>query len=52
MGFHLQSAAFAPTLAQVRKGVSIRFSKMISYGNGCDVAGCDLLEVFHGRQKT
>jgi acyl-CoA synthetase (NDP forming) len=39
-------------LGQIAKGLGIRFSKMVSYGNGCDVAAGDLLEYFFADPKT
>lgn len=52
VGFFSQSGGFCADLGQMAKGLGIRFSKMVSYGNGCDVAACDLLEYFFADEKT
>ena len=52
VGFLSQSGGLCADLGQVAKGLGIRFSKMVSYGNGCDVAACDLLEYFFADPKT
>jgi acyl-CoA synthetase (NDP forming) len=52
VGFLSQSGGLCADLGQVAKGLGIRFSKMVSYGNGCDVAACDLLEYFFADEKT
>lgn len=52
VGFLSQSGGFCADLGQITKGLGIRFSKMVSYGNGCDVAACDLLEYFFADEKT
>ena len=52
VGFLSQSGGLCADLGQTAKGLGIRFSKMVSYGNGCDVAACDLLEYFVADEKT
>jgi len=52
VGFLSQSGGLCADLGQIAKGLGIRFSKMVSYGNGCDLAACDLLEYFFADEKT
>jgi acyl-CoA synthetase (NDP forming) len=52
VGFLSQSGGLCADLGQIAKGLGIRFSKMVSYGNGCDVAARDLLEYFFADPKT
>jgi len=52
VGFLSQSGGLCADLGQITKGLGIRFSKMVSYGNGCDVAACDLLDYFFSDEKT
>jgi acyl-CoA synthetase (NDP forming) len=52
VGFLSQSGGLCADLGQVVKGLGLRFSKMVSYGNGCDLAACDLLEYFFADEKT
>jgi acyl-CoA synthetase (NDP forming) len=52
VGFLSQSGGLCADLGQMAIGLGIRFSKMVSYGNGCDVAACDLLEYFFADEKT
>jgi acyl-CoA synthetase (NDP forming) len=52
VGFLSQSGGLCADLGQIVKGLGIRFSKMVSYGNGCDIAACDLLEYFFADEKT
>jgi acyl-CoA synthetase (NDP forming) len=52
VGFLSQSGGLCADLGQITKGLGIRFSKMVSYGNGCDIAACDLLEYFFADPKT
>ena len=44
VGLIAQSGQFAEMIAMQAKGLGIRFSKSISYGNACDVGEADLLE--------
>lgn len=52
VGFLSQSGGLCADFGQTAKGLGIRFSKMVSYGNGCDVSACDLLEYFFADPKT
>lgn len=52
VGFLSQSGGLCADLGQIAKGLGMRFSKMVSYGNGCDVAACDLLEYFFADPQT
>ncbi|MGQ9694952.1 MAG: acetate--CoA ligase family protein [Thermodesulfobacteriota bacterium] len=52
VGFLSQSGGLCADFGQIAKGLGIRFSKMVSYGNGCDVAACDLLEYFFADPET
>ena len=52
VGFLSQSGGLCADFGQMAKGLGIRFSKMVSYGNGCDVDECDLLEYFFADEKT
>jgi len=52
VGFLSQSGGLCADLGQIAKGLGMRFSKMVSYGNGCDLAACDLLEYFFADPKT
>ncbi len=52
VGFLSQSGGLCADLGQTVKGLGIHFSKMVSYGNGCDIAACDLLEYFFADEKT
>lgn len=52
VGFLSQSGGLCADFGQIAKGLGIRFSKMVSYGNGCDVAACDLLEYFFADPQT
>lgn len=52
VGFLSQSGGLCADIGQIAKGLGIRFSKMVSYGNGCDVAAGDLLEYFFSDEKT
>ncbi len=52
VGFLSQSGGLCADLGQIAQGLEMRFSKMVSYGNGCDVSACDLLEYFFADEKT
>jgi acyl-CoA synthetase (NDP forming) len=52
VGFLSQSGGLCADLGQAAKGLGIHFSKMVSYGNGCDIAACDLLEYFFADENT
>lgn len=44
VGFASQSGSLAGRLTQVGIARGIRFSKIVSFGNGCDLSGLDFLE--------
>lgn len=46
VGFISQSGGYAVRVPRRADGLGIRFSKAVSYGNGCDINECDLLEYF------
>ncbi len=52
VAFISQSGGHAVEFARLAKGMDIRFSKMISYGNACDVNESDLLEYMAQDDKT
>jgi len=52
VGFLAQSGGLCADFGQIAQGLGIRFSKMVSYGNGCDVNACDLLEYYFADPKT
>lgn len=52
VAFMTQSGGFANRIGQVAKGWGIRFSKMVSYGNACDINEVDLLEYFAQDPET
>lgn len=52
VGFISQSGGYAVRVPQRAKGWGIRFSKVVSYGNACDVNECDLLEYLHQDPET
>jgi acyl-CoA synthetase (NDP forming) len=52
VGFFSQSGGLCADMGQLAQGLGIRFSKMVSYGNGCDLGACDLLEYFFADPKT
>lgn len=52
VGFLSQSGGLCADFGQIAKGLGIRFSKMVSYGNGCDINACDLLEYFFADPQT
>jgi len=47
-----QSDGLCADLGPIAKGLGVRFSKMVRYGNGYDVAVCGLLEYFFADPKT
>lgn len=47
VAFISQSGGHATRLPRRAKGWGIRFSKVISYGNACDINECDLLEYLY-----
>lgn len=52
VAFMSQSGGFAARTGQVARGWGIRFSKMVSYGNACDINEVDLLEYFAQDPET
>jgi acyl-CoA synthetase (NDP forming) len=52
VGFISQSGGHAVEFAREAKGRGIRFSKVISYGNGCDLNESDLLEYMAQDDET
>jgi acyl-CoA synthetase (NDP forming) len=52
VAFMAQSGGFAGRIGQVARGWGIRFSKMVSYGNACDINEVDLLEYFAQDPET
>ena len=46
VAFISQSGGYAIRVPRRAAGLGIRFSKVVSYGNACDVNECDLLEYF------
>ena len=44
VAFISQSGSYSIRVAHQASGWGIRFSKVVSYGNACDVNECDLLE--------
>ncbi len=52
VGFITQSGGHAVEFAREAKGRGIRFTKVISYGNGCDLNESDLLEYMAQDDET
>jgi acyl-CoA synthetase (NDP forming) len=52
VAFISQSGGFAARLGQLARAWGIRFSKMVSYGNACDINELDLLEYFARDPET
>jgi acyl-CoA synthetase (NDP forming) len=52
VAFITQSGGHAVEFARLAWGMGIRFSKMVSYGNACDVNESDLLEYLAQDSKT
>jgi acyl-CoA synthetase (NDP forming) len=52
VAFVTQSGGHAVEFARQARGTGIRFSKVVSYGNACDVNECDLLEYLARDSKT
>ncbi len=52
VGFITQSGGHAVELGRQARGTGIRFSKVVSYGNACDVNESDLLEHMGRDPKT
>ena len=52
VAFISQSGGYAIRVPRRAEGLGIRFSKVVSYGNACDVNECDLLEYFAEDSET
>ncbi|MEE8352863.1 MAG: CoA-binding protein [Dehalococcoidales bacterium] len=52
VAFISQSGGYAIRVPRRAEGLGIRFSKVVSYGNACDVNECDLLEYFAEDPET
>jgi acyl-CoA synthetase (NDP forming) len=52
VGFITQSGGHAVEFAREGRGRGIRFSQVISYGNGCDLNESDLLEYMAQNDET
>jgi len=52
VGFISQSGGYAIRVPRRAEGFGIRFSKVVSYGNACDINECDLLEYFYQDPQT
>lgn len=52
VAFISQSGGFANFFARLAKGSGIRFSKVVSYGNACDINEADLLEYLIADPET
>jgi len=52
VAFMSQSGGFAVRMGHLARGWGVRFSKMVSYGNACDINEIDLLEYFAQDPET
>jgi acyl-CoA synthetase (NDP forming) len=52
VAFLSQSGAFCNYLVPAMAQRGVRFSKVLSYGNACDINECDLLEYFAADENT
>jgi len=52
VGFISQSGGYAIRVPRRGQGMGIRYSKVVSYGNACDINECDLLEYFADDPQT
>ena len=52
VAFISQSGGYAVRVPRRASGWGVRFSKVISYGNACDVNECDLVEYLHQDPET
>jgi len=52
VGFISQSGGYAIRVPNRASGWGVRFSKIISYGNACDVNECDLVEYLYQDPET
>lgn len=52
VGFISQSGGYAIRVPHRASSLGIRFSKVVSYGNACDINECDLVEYFSQDPET
>jgi len=52
VGFISQSGSYSLLVVRAASARGVRFSKMVSYGNACDVDECDLIEYLGGDDET
>lgn len=52
VGVLSQSGGFTSFLVRKAMGLGIRFSKVVSYGNACDLNECDYLSYFENDEQT
>jgi acyl-CoA synthetase (NDP forming) len=52
VGFISQSGGYAIRVPRRSEGLGIRYSKIVSYGNACDINECDLIEYFYHDPQT
>ena len=52
VGFISQSGGYAIRVPRRAEGLGIKYSKVVSYGNACDINECDLIEYFYQDPKT
>jgi len=52
VGVISQSGGFTSFLVRKAMGLGIRFSKVVSYGNACDLNECDYLSYFEADEQT
>ncbi|HEY33557.1 MAG TPA: hypothetical protein G4O10_10695 [Dehalococcoidia bacterium] len=52
VGFISQSGGYGIRVPRRAEGLGIRFSKVVSYGNACDINECDLIEYFFQDSHT
>lgn len=52
IGFISQSGGYAIRVPRRADGLGLRFSKVVSYGNACDINECDLIEYFGDDPET
>jgi len=52
VGFISQSGGYAIRVPRRAEGCGIKYSKVVSYGNACDINECDLIEYFYQDPQT
>ena len=52
VGFISQSGGYAIRVPRRGEGLGIKYSKVVSYGNACDINECDLIEYFYQDPQT